>query len=592
MKKKVVALSLAMLFVCSALFGCTQTPADETSSEDGYASESPSVSSEGVVSEGDGVTSEEVGSSSSDGETSGDSSTSSGTQTPGSTPSYVERPDAPTGAQKKITVMSVDRSNATYSMAKKSKILTEIEKQTNTKINFQLYPEANYGQLYSTRLAAGVNLPDIMFTNFQSDPTPGYKGLFIDLTDLIKKNAPNITKMYNEFPSVRKQNTTAEGKIYWVTTIDQTQYEGKEVPIVHAVSIRKDWLKKAGINKVPETTEEFYQALKAFREKDVNGNGLKDEIFAMWFNWQDAVQGWFDVPSDSFSVDKATGKVKYVWDYDGAYYFISFMRKLYTERLIDQNLFNISQDDVLTKISQNKIAAISYWTDCSAFEAQTGEADAEYVPMTALKTEFGSQGQFSYYNQGNSGAHYAITRSCKDPVAAIKFLDWFYSDYAQQLILWGIEGVHCEYVDGQLRYTQNYINSVIQGNDVANIDDMFDWLPCLPAVRVKDWNTFYTADYYPAKTLNKLNKQLEISLWDDLVYSVPSALPTMEEMEKNSDYSGDMATFAVETITKFITGREKTFNKSVWDKFVKKLHDDYPLDERLAIFQAQYDRLK
>ncbi len=582
-KKRALLIAIAAVYLLSCFTGCKKQENPDNSSSGDVISEVSSVD--------DTISSE-------DGESTADVSTvesSEGTTSQGSTVSnaYVSRPQTNTNTKKgKITVMSIDRASSNYSMAKKSKILTEIETQTNTEITFNLYPESNYETIKSTRLAAGVNLPDIMFTGWSNDATPGYKGLFVDLKDLISKHAPNITKVYNQYPAVRKQNTTAEGKLFWVTTVDQTQYKGKELPIVHTVSIRKDWLTKAGISKVPETTEEFYQALKAFREKDVNGNGLKDEIFAMWFNWQDAVQGWFGVPSDSFSIDQKTGKAKYVWDYDGAFEFISYMRRLYTEKLIDQDLFNISQDNILTKISQNKVSAISYWTDCTSFEQQTGESSAEYVPMKALKTETGSQGQFCYYNQGNSNANYAITKSCKDPVAAIKFLDWFYSDYAQQLAVWGLEGVHCEYKNGKLQYTQNYINSVIQGKDVATIDDMFDWVPCLPAVRIKDWEATYTAEHYPAKTLTKLDAQLQISTWKELVYSNPIGLATLDETKKMADLSGDMSTFAVETITRFITGKEKNFNRSTWDKFVQKLHSDYPLDERLKIFQAQYDRLK
>ena len=41
--------------------------------------------------------------------------------------------------------------------------------------------------------------------------------------------------------------------------------------------IRKDWLRKLGL-KEPKTVEELYEVLIAFRDKDPNGNGKKDEI--------------------------------------------------------------------------------------------------------------------------------------------------------------------------------------------------------------------------------------------------------------------------------------------------------------------------
>jgi putative aldouronate transport system substrate-binding protein len=42
-----------------------------------------------------------------------------------------------------------------------------------------------------------------------------------------------------------------------------------------------------------------------------------------------------------------------------------------------------------------------------------------------------------------------ISTSCKDPVRAIKFLDWMCSDEAQVLNNWGIEGVHYTIKDGK-----------------------------------------------------------------------------------------------------------------------------------------------
>ena len=41
--------------------------------------------------------------------------------------------------------------------------------------------------------------------------------------------------------------------------------------------VRKDWLDKLGI-PMPETIDDWYAMLQAFRDKDPNGNGKKDEV--------------------------------------------------------------------------------------------------------------------------------------------------------------------------------------------------------------------------------------------------------------------------------------------------------------------------
>lgn len=41
--------------------------------------------------------------------------------------------------------------------------------------------------------------------------------------------------------------------------------------------INQEWLKTLGMS-MPENFEEFVEVLKAFRDKDPNGNGISDEI--------------------------------------------------------------------------------------------------------------------------------------------------------------------------------------------------------------------------------------------------------------------------------------------------------------------------
>lgn len=58
-----------------------------------------------------------------------------------------------------------------------------------------------------------------------------------------------------------------------------------------------------------------------------------------------------------------------------------------------------------------------------------------------------ADGQKEYYKQQNLAVGWGIgiTKSCKDPVRAVRFLDWLCSDEAQILLNWGIEGVDYYY---------------------------------------------------------------------------------------------------------------------------------------------------
>ena len=47
----------------------------------------------------------------------------------------------------------------------------------------------------------------------------------------------------------------------------------------HTAFFSEEWMKNGGVDKAPETTDELYDMLVAFKEQDANGNGdPSDEI--------------------------------------------------------------------------------------------------------------------------------------------------------------------------------------------------------------------------------------------------------------------------------------------------------------------------
>ena len=65
-----------------------------------------------------------------------------------------------------------------------------------------------------------------------------------------------------------------------------------------------------------------------------------------------------------------------------------------------------------------------------------------------------------------SGYGVGITTNAKDPVRAIKFLDYLASEEGQVLTNWGIEGKQYNVVDGKRIIPQDVNNKKI--NDAAN----------------------------------------------------------------------------------------------------------------------------
>jgi len=131
---------------------------------------------------------------------------------------------------------------------------------------------ADYGEKLKLRLAAG-DPPDIMRL-----PNNGFSvseliegGVAVDISELLPKYAPNLyASIPAEIWELVKYESPDKDKIYFIPAV--------RTAANHGAFIRKDWLDRLGLD-MPETEEDFFNVLKAFKEQDANGNGdPNDEI--------------------------------------------------------------------------------------------------------------------------------------------------------------------------------------------------------------------------------------------------------------------------------------------------------------------------
>ena len=139
-----------------------------------------------------------------------------------------------------------------------------------------------YIQRLNTRIATG-NLPDIFLPWGGNEATLIAQGAVADLTDYLPEYAPNIWKRVPQeiWNIVGSADPSGEGKIYYIPWVNDYTYYG--------AFIRKDWLDNLGLS-VPATQEEYVEVLKAFRDKDANGNG--DPMMKYRFPVANSDAGW------------------------------------------------------------------------------------------------------------------------------------------------------------------------------------------------------------------------------------------------------------------------------------------------------------
>lgn len=120
-------------------------------------------------------------------------------------------------------------------------------------------------------MASGGDIPDVFFVGEPEVWRPLAKqGLIADYDlELVKEYAPDYYKEIMNFDENLFKISRVSEKYYALPRFTDEEYNTSAL-------WRKDWLDAVGITKVPETIEEYEEALVAFREKDPDGNGQKD----------------------------------------------------------------------------------------------------------------------------------------------------------------------------------------------------------------------------------------------------------------------------------------------------------------------------
>ena len=181
-----------------------------------------------------------------------------------------------------------------------------LEDKTNIDIELLVAPGdlATQNQKRNLLLASG-DYPEIFISSFSGSEYQFYgsQGVLLPLNDLIDKYGVNVRKALADYPEVEDNLTMPDGAIYALPHVNDCFH----CAYSQKMWVYRPWLEKLGL-ELPTTTAEFKDMLIAFRDRDPNGNGLKDEIpFSGATNsWNSGVDG-FLMNSFIYSQDNLAG---------------------------------------------------------------------------------------------------------------------------------------------------------------------------------------------------------------------------------------------------------------------------------------------
>jgi len=477
----------------------------------------------------------------------------------------------------------------------KDRLLLELQKRTNTQLEFVTAPWDGVIARITTLLSSGEPIDVLSMDTLQFDfDTLCRDGLFLQLDDYLKSGKyPNLEKL--AYGDIYHWRYNVDGKVYGIPQPIQ--------PGDWNNYIRSDWLEKVGL-EVPKTPEDMYEVLKAFKEKDPDGNGVDDTIgmyvaianahldplFSMFIN----VRGTqYDVLED--------GKIQYNWVSPAYKESLIYLNRLYHEDLINKDLFTLNDRNYMrAKFSAGQCGIVSSPMIAGDInELMKVNPDAEIVLMSPLPHASTASGAYA----GDASWNWMLNvlpANSENPEKVLEFLEYLHSPEGRKLMCTGIEGIHYE----SFELLEDEEVGIFHG--ISAEEQGKDWDPAKgegPTGSPMWWGMVSTINgIVPFEKYDSLEEALKHSImfvskedydtnpyWDmrkrgSLITShnpVPKVIPEMAEI------SGELGSVRLEYQASIIQADPADIDR-LWDEYIQYM-DYVGLPDAMAAVQAWYD---
>lgn len=347
----------------------------------------------------------------------------------------------------------------------------EITANTGVTLSAEFDVGSGGGQDKISLMAASCEYPDLIYAKGELGKLVDAEAI-IDLTDLIDKYAPNIKKIMSENTN-RMRYSNDDQAIYAIPTnvgVDQQFFDADSgFQVQHRV------LKELGYPQI-KTVQDFENVLKEYTVKHPTTDG--QPTLPLTLNADD----WKIMITVTNQAAATTGGAN-----DGEYYvdpdtyeailhykrpeekeYFRWLNHMYNEGLLDKDAFVQQDDQYKAKIASGRVLGLTsveweYQDGENALKA-AGKDDYTYAHFPVTMGE--QYKDHAMQSIGVDGYGISITTACKDPVRAIKFIDWLSSEEGQVLRNWGVEGKQYQVENGKRVIPDDILKQKV--NDAAN----------------------------------------------------------------------------------------------------------------------------
>lgn len=352
------------------------------------------------------------------------------------------------------------------------------------------------------------------------------------------------------------------------------------------VVIRKDWLDKLGL-KVPKTTDEFFEVMKAFTFKDPDGNGKNDTYgLGAYIELKPISEGLgcrFDPWMGAFGVAGTWNMTKAAagLNINKPEYFdaLSFVKKIIDAKVIDPNWTAYKKDDYRAAWKQGKFGIFREQNAALASESNYAPFDKNFPngQLVVIDPPVGPKGKSSAGVYEQAYRMYCVSAdAAKDKVKIngkwvtkkqkiAELLEWMSSDEGYYLLGWGVEGVN--YVkdpktgaptkdgipDPKKAYSKSEMQPLTQLRNMVYYNSDMELASRYP--------TYITAVSKKEMSSLKELRTMQSKPWTPCIGVALLPLP-----------DADLQRFYQQGVVEFLTGRRQ-LTKANWDAWLKEFND-------------------
>ncbi|GKX31468.1 sugar ABC transporter permease [Vallitalea longa] len=464
-------------------------------------------------------------------------------------------------------------SHPEYATQGETPLYKEVTKRTGVQTEWivQSAPEA------FSLLAASGELPDLVLYNFITSYPGGPQaaldqGLILPLNDYMQY-APNLMKYLEENPEVDKQIKTDDGIYYCFPRIRG----GELLQTFAGPMVRKDLLEQNGLD-TPVTIDDWHKTLTVFKDLGIQ-SPLTSEMGII-----KSTNAFVGAYNTSFDMHLENGKIVYGPIQPGFKEFLKTFSKWYQEGLIDKDIASLDKAQVAAKMTSGQaVAAVGHtgsrmgaWLTAMADDSNYGLIPTQYPVLIA-----GDYPEFGQSDLTFSGIGTSISTKCEDIEAAMRLLDYGYSEEGHMLYNFGIEGESYEMIDGYPTYTEYIMNNP----DGKNVGEM------LMAYTHSAYFGPMIQDIRYMEQYSQYQEQKDaINIWKDTNVKnrqLPLVTLSKEEVDNVASIQSEITAYADEFFYKVLFGTLDV--EAEWDNYVETINK-MGLNEMLSAYETALER--